>query len=83
MEKAGWLGRDFTVKFYSGSLLGDFTSKPQASSTSESMDRVDGEKKTADIMYSLLTRIAFYCLVILPPLSDTWLMHIYYQGDIG
>ena len=33
------------------------------------------EKKTPDIMYS------FIHIVILL-LSDTWLMHIHYQGDI-
>ena len=76
--KAGWLGRDFTVKFYSGRVCWGTS---QASS--ELMDRVDGEKKTPDINYvqfhtDTCTCIVLYCLVILP-LSDTWLMHIYYQ----
>ena len=71
--KAGWPGRDFTVKFYSGRVCWGTS---QASS--ESMDRVDGKKKTPDIMYSF---IHMYYFATVRHLAHAYL--IYYQGDIG
>ena len=83
--KAGWLNRDFTVKFYSGRVCWGTSQASHKQAMNQWTVWMGGGGggggNTPDIMYIQFptdTCIALYCLVILP-LSDTWLMHIYYQ----